>query len=371
MGPDNPDVTRLLHCDDPTEGLRQVPLADLDRLREAGGWFWYDIESPSEAEVQSIARLAGLHNVDLEDVAGPVEYPKVEPRQEYVYAVVHTIDIAAERLRTVEIDVILGDNYLVTVRSADAPGFDAVAEVASSEPVGGPDVLLALLLDTIARRMMPLVGALDDEIDELETLAIAGVPQVLERVQALRRDVVRLRRVIMAQQEVPRTLAELSDRVGPRARTRLESAASDHAAAVDALDTARSLLASVLETYRGAAAERMNEVMKVLTVFSAIVLPLSLVSGIYGMNFAHMPELAWRWGYLAVVALMAAIASGLWWYFARRGFIGGPRVPRVDQIAARGLAGLVHLSMAPVRSVIQLVAGEEDAQGRPAEPSDQ
>jgi hypothetical protein len=84
--------------------------------------------------------------------------------------------------------------------------------------------------------------------------------------------------------------------------------------------------------------------MKVLTVFSAIVLPLSLIAGVYGMNFRHMPELLWRWGYLGVMVLMVLVGVGLWIYFGRRGFIGGPRLGAVPGLVGKGLVELVKIT---------------------------
>ena len=98
-----------------------------------------------------------------------------------------------------------------------------------------------------------------------------------------------------------------------------------------------------------------------LTVFSVIILPLTLLVGIYGMNFANMPELDWPFAYFVLLAVMATIAAGLWVYFSRRGFIGGPRLPRVDRVVGRGLAGLFHLTTAPVREVVQWLVEDEDS----------
>jgi len=121
-----------------------------------------------------------------------------------------------------------------------------------------------------------------------------------------------------------------------------------------AVQAAPVLLASVLETYRGTVAERANEVMKVLTVFAAIVLPLSLIAGVYGMNFSHMPELLWRWGYLGVMILMLIVGVSLWVYFARRGFVGGPRLGAVPGVVGRGLVEFVKVTTKPATMLLNL-----------------
>ena len=101
----------------------------------------------------------------------------------------------------------------------------------------------------------------------------------------------------------------------------------------------------------------MNEVMKVLTVYAAILLPMSLLAGLYGMNFSNMPELQWRWGYFGLLGLMAAIAIGQWIYFARRGFVGSFSFRRIPRTVGRGLA---RLALLPVDAVTLAIGGRDD-----------
>jgi magnesium transporter len=190
---------------------------------------------------------------------------------------------------------------------------------------------------------------------------VSGDPGVVGLVQALRRDSIVLRRALAPQRDMVRSLAhEGMPGIDERARRRLDSVYDDCFRVVESLDMARALLASVLETYRSTVAERTNEVMKVLTVFAAIILPLSLVAGIYGMNFTNMPELDWPPAYFVVLAAMLAFAIGLWFYFSKRGFIGGPRLPRVDRVVGRGLADLFHLTTTPVRGIVQWLVEDSD-----------
>lgn len=347
-------MDRLLHTDHHNTLLSERSLDELEAVIATPGWFWIDLVDPSPERFGEIASLLGLHALDVEDVLGPVERPKVEEREDYLFLVAHTISRDETRLGTVEVDAFVGPNYLITARAADAPGIDRIQQLIAIEAIAGPDALIALILDLFARRMLPLTDQLDEEIDRLEDLALVADDRVPTMVQALRRDVIRLRRVLLPQRDVA-MLLQGSALMSERAKRRLESAHGDYSNVVDELEVARELLASVLDSHRATVAEGMNQVMKVLTVFSAIILPLTLAAGIYGMNFSNMPELEWRWGYFAVLAIMAVTAVGLWSYFAWRGFIGRPRVPRVDRAVGRGLAGMVHLTLAPVRGLAHLV----------------
>jgi len=339
---------------------------DLSALRLREGWVWVDAVAPDAAEVAFLAQQFELEELDVDDVLQATEYPNLEHRAGYLFVIAHTPAVDTMRLRTVEVDAFLGADFLVTLRSEDSPGFEAMELLTSEQLVMGPDDFLSVLFDMFMRRMRVLVDSLDGEVDRLESLAIGGDPIVVEQIQVLRRDVVRMRRVLLPQRDVLRNIARSSGgfiRSDQAART-FDSSFDDCLRALEELDSARSLLASGLETYRATVGERTNEVMKVLTVFSAIVLPLGLMAGIYGMNFANMPELDWEYGYFFLLGLMAITGIGLWLYFARRGFIGRPRVPRLDRAVGKGLASFVHLTLTPARSVWSLVSGPDEDEHR-------
>lgn len=330
--------------------LLEKPLDSLRQLVSSQGWFWLDILGSDAEAIESIAAVLGFHEVDIEDVLQPTEYPKLEERAGYSFLIAHTPSLDDERLRTIEIDFFLGTNYLVTIRTEDSPGFGVLKRMVGQDSAAAPDILMATAVEMIGRRMLPLLTGLDELITSLEDQALAGDPMVPQHVQALRRDTIQLRRLVVPQRDAQKALAANRAFVtSESARARFMSAYDDYSRIADSLETARSLLASILETYRATVAERMNEVMKVLTVFSAIVLPLGLMAGIYGMNFSNMPALQTRWGFVALIAVMLATAVGLWLYFASRGFVGGPKLPRVDRVVAKGLAGFVHLTLSPVR----------------------
>jgi len=361
-------MRRLFHvAEGATEGVEIDPsrLAD---VRAAGGWVWMDVTAFTADEAHEVGGLFGFDPLTVDDVLDWSEYPKVDDHPSYTFVVGHGISVAAtDRLATTEWDVFLGDDFVVTFHQEDLPGFEWGREhVVQPGTMAdeSPDVLWARIAETGAGRFKPLVDGLDAKLLELEDRAIIGDPTVPADVLALRRDVQTLRTVVVAQQGVFEELAS-SELVGVPARgaRRLGHVLDDFSRLADLLDGARMLLASVLETYRGTVAERANEVMKVLTVFSAIVLPLSLIAGIYGMNFGHMPELAWRWGYFGVLLLMGLIGLGLWTYFSRRGFIGGPRLGRVPGAVGRGLVDLVKLTTRPATMLLHLAersAGHAD-----------
>lgn len=319
-------------------------------------WFWLDVDVIEPELVEDIGRLFELNRVGLDDVHAITEFPKADDYDDHLFFSSHSPALAGDRLTTAELDGFVSDKFLITFHRTQIPGVDWTRDrVQQAEDLSSlrPDMLLAGILEAAARRSLQLVDGLEAQIADLESRSVAGDPHVVGMVQAFRRDAIVLRRVLAPERDMVRSLMhEGMPGIDERTRRRLDSVYDDCYRVVESLDMARALLASVLETYRSTVAERMNEVMKVLTVFSAIILPLSLLAGIYGMNFTNMPELDQPWAYFALLGFMVAIAIGLWRYFSRRGFIGGPRVPRVDRVVGQGLAGLFHVTTTPVRGIV-------------------
>ena len=362
---DNRPMQYLYHV---APGATEAVAVDPQRLaetRESGGWIWLDIVAFSQDEVRAVGHAFAFDPLAIEDVLAWSKFPKVEEHGAYTFVVGHGLSTAAaDRLRTVEYNVFLADSYVVTFHQEDLPGFMWGREHVTAEGVlaeSSPDVLWARIAEAGTSRYEPLADGLEEAIDGLEDRAITAQPSVPAEVLALRRDVQTLRQAVLAQRDVYRALArEDLPGITPRGAGRLGHVYDDFNRMADILEGARSLLGSVLETYRGTVAERANEVMKVLTVFSAIILPLSLVAGIYGMNFRNMPELATRWGYFAVLGTMAVVAIALWVYFARRGFIGGPKLHKVPKAVGRGLVDLVKLTTKPATMLLHLAARPGD-----------
>jgi magnesium transporter len=345
-------MIRLFHKHDQESALTERSPEDLEAARQADGWVWLDVLDPTDDEIRHLGSNFSIDSLTLQEIHSQTVFPKIDDWGAYLFAVLHGATRRKEKLATSELDFILGKDFLITVHKAQSISIEFVIENSLRTPAfarGGPDQMFARIAETQGQRYLPLLDALDDQIEELEERSLHSDPSVILDVQALRRDAVVLRRVIGPQREVLLSLGgEYSNLLGERARRRFQSVYDHHYRLVESLDASRGLLSSVLETYRSAVSERMNEVMKVLTVYTAILLPLSLMAGLYGMNFVNIPELQWRWGYFALISVMAALAIGQWIYFSRRGFIGGPSLRKMTGVVGKGLA---FVALAPVRTV--------------------
>jgi len=357
-------MMQLMTVSDGVPRFSEAEIHDLENQVSGADWFWLDVDSVAQELVEGIGRLFALNQIGIDDVYTLSEFPKADDYDDHLFFSSHSPALADDRVTTAELDGFLSASYLITFHREPIPGVEwTVGRLREAESVSSlrPDALLVGILEAAARRSLQLVDGLEAQISDLESRSIAGDPNVVGLVQAFRRDAIILRRVLAPERDMVRSLMyEGMPGINERTRRRLDSVYDDCYRVVESLDMARALLGSVLETYRSAVAERTNEVMKVLTVFSAIILPLSLLAGIYGMNFANMPELDWRWAYFVLLAIMATFAVSLWVYFSRRGFIGGPRLPRVDRVVGRGLAGLFHLTVTPMRGVVQWLVEDPD-----------
>lgn len=324
---------------------------------DPGTWIWVDVVGEEPDVVRSIGRTFGLDPGAVEDSFVETNLPLVEEHLHEVFVVLHGFATGeGERLSTPEINVFIGRRFLVTIRDGTRASIEAVKDRIEDEgnlPVSTPAGMLAFLAHVAGRRYAPLIQELERRVDSLEDMAIRGEPQTAVEVYALRRDVILLRRALAPQYDV---YADLSGSNHPlideEARLTFTRVANQHRRALEALEAGRALLGSTLETYRGAVADQTNEIMRILTVFSALLLPLTLIAGIWGMNFGRIPGADNEWGFWSLVGVMVLLGIGLWVYFARRGFIGAPRVK--DLPRAVGL-GLFNLGAAPIRAVTSTV----------------
>lgn len=355
---------RILHVE--AEG---APVTRLDpEIIFSGwaGWIWLDVSINEEALIQRLATRFNWDRIEMEDVFDDSPIGKVIDVGEHVFVVMQTLGKAPRRVSTVEVDAFLMEDLLVTIRHGEIDVIDDLYEASATATSGGADRMLARLAAGLVAPLLPLLDSLEERIETLEDRAIARDPSVIGEVQVLRSDVTRLRRFVAPQRDVALSLSreDATPLITRRARQRFSDVHEQLYRVVESLDGARLLLASVLETYRSTVAEDMNRVMKVLTVFSAIMLPLTLMAGIWGMNFRQMPELEKPNGYFIALGSMAGFGVALWTWFSRQGFIGGPRLRDLPKAIGLGLWEVATLPVKGVGKVVRSVFDESEVDGR-------
>lgn len=345
-------MIRLLHWSPGAVQASQADPADIERLRQEG-WIWLDLSAEDTASLSDFAGLFGLEEAHVSDALSDSRFSLLEETPGYSFTILFGYQTGVGlRLKTTRLTVFVGDDFLITISGDDLPGLrwvhDQIVEGAAITNASPIELLASLALAGI-RRMQPLIQELEEQIDRLEILAIEADPRTIIQAYALRRDVILLRRSLVPQRTVYEDLSTARHRIVDEVvATDFWRVSQHQAQALDSLTAAQSLLDSVLEIHRGAVADQTNEIVRVLTVFSAVMLPLGLIAGIWGMNFANVPGADQRLGFWILVGLMALLALGLWVYFARRGFVGAPRLR--DLPRAAGL-GLIQVGVAPIKVV--------------------
>ena len=309
---------------------RPVEPADLTRFRAAPstGYLWIDVTEPDPAEDGLLDDL-GLHPMVVEDMREDRHMPKLEVYPDELALTVHglRIDRVAEEVDTVELDISLRRQMLVTYHVEDAASVRAVRDRMDAVGVDGlerPVQLLHRILDTMNDVMVPFVEHLERWLDVVEEDLLSTPTETTRQdLYRLQRDVIQLRRVVVPQAEVLRRLGREATGLVDEADRGLFRDVHDHLYRMAELsDSYRQLLDSAVNSYRSAQDDELNDMLRVLTLVSATLLPLSVVAGIYGTNFVYIPELDERPAYFVMLGAFVAIVVGMVAWFRHRGWIG-------------------------------------------------
>jgi magnesium transporter len=301
-------------------------LSEIASLVASGTFFWVDIDEDSEALRETLRSQLKLHPLVVEDIFHERMNPKVEDYDDYLYVVLHGITCEhddPEDVRTVEFDLVIAAQWIVSHHRGDMTAIDeVVAECARNARLidRGAGFIAHAIMDHVVDYYVPVVDAFDRYVDEVETAVVEHPdPTVLQRIFRLKRSLQRLRRIAMHQREVLLRLSRGEFELIPERALPFYRDIHDHFVRVsDLADGYRELLSGALDAYLSVVSNRMNEVMKTLTLVATVMLPLTFIAGVYGMNFEHMPELRWRYGYLAAWLVMGAVAVGMIVWFRRK-----------------------------------------------------
>ena len=303
-----------------------------DLLRDEKAVIWIDMEAPTEANEQLLLNLFHFHPLTLEDCRETRNYPKVEEFPGYLYFIVHGVraDTSPDHFNTIELDAFLGPNYVITYHHEMFRSINNVKKLVTTTPVAcqrGPAFLLHQILDQIVDFYSPVLDDFDERIAKLEDdiFSLRRPNQaILEEIMDLKRGVLRLRRISARQMEVILRTSRGEFALIPPPMLPFYRDIHDHIIRItDLAESYRDLISGCLDAYMSVVGNRMNEIMKVLTIFSAIMLPLTFIAGVYGMNFENMPELTTRFGYFVVLTIMVVVAIGMLLFFWVRGWLGG------------------------------------------------
>jgi magnesium transporter len=291
---------------------------------------WVDVQGfGNEDTMYRLGKVFNLHPLVLEDVVNVPQRPKIEEYDEQLVIIAQMVIPKPRGIGfwSEQVSLVLGKFYLLTVQEEPEhdcfnPVRNRIRSAKGTIRQRGADYLAYALIDGIIDGFFPVLEDYGERIEALEDEVVSyPTPQTLEKIHQVRRELLMLRRAIWPQREAINSLIrDANPLISHDVQIYLRDC-YDHAIQVlDMVETYRELASSLMDVYLSSISNRMNEVMKVLTVFSTLFMPITFIVGVYGMNFKYMPELNWRWGYLSTWILMLTIEAALGFFFWRRGW---------------------------------------------------
>jgi magnesium transporter len=303
-------------------------------LQDAQGLLWIDMScEPAEVCEPILRQVFGFHPLAVDDALNESHVPKIDDWGQYLYLALHAVVFDQNQdmqLDTLELDVFLGSNYLVTYQARPVVTVDRVWALCQRDVrylQKGVEYLLYQLADELAADYMPVIEQLDEAIDQIEDQVFDDPsPNLLERLFALKRALLRLRRILAPQREVLNKLARGDYPVIDREHNMFFRDVYDHLVRLhDIVEGLRDLVGSALDTYLSVVNNRMSEVMKTLTIITTLFMPLSFLSGFFGMNFFQpaVPLETWtgRAAFGLTLAAMALLPVSMFLWMRRRAWM--------------------------------------------------
>lgn len=296
---------------------------------------WIDVRGLGDLEaIRRLGEMFSLHQLAMEDVLNLHQRSKVEEYDDYLF-VVTRMPTEQPEADTEQISMFLGRGFILTFQERPGDVFDPIRHRIRNQKArirtSGADYLAYALIDAVIDNYFPILERRGEALERLEDEVVAKAePALVAEIHDMKRDLLELRRAIWPQREMLNSLIRSeSDLVTDTTKLYLRDCYDHTIQLMDMVETDREIALGLVDVYLSSLSNRMNEIMKVLTIFATVFMPLSFIASFYGMNFSqdaspwNMPELRWYYGYPAVIAAMAAVATALIVYFRRRKWIGG------------------------------------------------
>ncbi len=314
----NKDILEEKKMEDPRECLSE---------KDFKGVCWVNISGIHDIPtIESIGSTFNIHPLVQEDILNTFHRPKFEESEEYLFLVLKMLvyDPGAKDVISEQVSFVLGPNFLVTFQEQEGDVFNPVRE-RLRKALGrirkmGPDYLLYALMDAVIDNYFLVLEAIGEELEILEDQLLENpTPGVLQTVHKLKREMIFLRKAVWPLREVINGLEKSGSKLVKKTTAVYLRDIYDHTIQViETVETYRDMVSGLQDLYLSSVSNKMNEVMKVLTIIATIFIPLTFIAGIYGMNFEFMPELKWKTGYFFIWGIMAVIALVMLFYFKRK-----------------------------------------------------
>jgi magnesium transporter len=288
---------------------------------------WINIDGIHQTDIiEQIGQSFKIHPLTLENIMNTAQRPKIEYFSNYIYIALKMIywDNDKQELSIEHISLILTDHTVISFQEKEGDVFNPVRQRIKNEAgkirKSDSDYLLYSLLDSVVDQYFLVLEKVGDKLELLEDILIAHPsPDNQQTIHQIKRNLIFLRNAVWPLREVINKLEkDESDLVHKNTKLFLRDIYDHTIQIIETTETLRDMISGLLDIYLSSVSNRMNEVMKVLTIIATIFIPLTFVAGIYGMNFKHMPELSWKWGYPTILSVMFLIGLGMFFFFKKK-----------------------------------------------------
>jgi len=313
-------------------GAKPVKRMQLSRigsfLKKPKNVLWLDIQVPVEDDYKFLADVFKFHPLEIEDCRKRQELPKIDEFEDHVFIVFHRIiyDFKAHVLRMQEVDIFLGKNYIITVPNEPSDLVKTLFDRCAADPKSlskGPDFILHNILDDIVDEYLPMLDHWDEDMEKMESDILTGkIQKSLRSMLSLKRQIRDFKKSMSPHRDIINRLARPGfPFISSKAHIYFRDVYDHTMRAYSVVEDQRDMMTTIFEAYLSTVSNKLNEIMKTLTIIATIFIPLTFIVGIYGMNFRYMPELQWQFGYYMVWTVMIIAAIIMLLYFRRKGWV--------------------------------------------------
>ena len=289
---------------------------------------WVNVNGISDAsKIKKIGGIFDLHHLVLDDIVSVKQRPKIEDYDNYLFCVLKMIYYSKQKLRTEQISIVLGKDYVISFQEKEGDVFDDVRNRIETEKSkirkNGTDYLMYSLMDSIIDNYFLVLENIGEKIEKIEkVLLVRPSPETLSQIYSLKRTLIYLRKSVWPLREVINKILRDENKLIKQETKIYYRDLYDHTIQViDTIESYRDMSAGMLDIYLSSLSNKMNEVMKVLTIIATIFIPLTFLAGVYGMNFRYMPELNNQFSYPVIWCVMLLVAVIMIYYFRRKKWI--------------------------------------------------
>lgn len=286
---------------------------------------WLNINSIQDTEtIKLIGDSLNIHSLVLEDISNPATRPKLEDFGDYIFISAKMVYVVDESIKVEHISFIMGKNYVISFQEQKGDVFDFVRNRIRNNKGYirnmSSDYLAFALLDAIIDNYFLIIETLGDKVENIENLLLSNpTPKTLQSIHELKRNTIIIRKTIFPLREVISILERGESKLINNSSKKFFKNIYEHTIQViDGVEALRDIISGMQDVYLSTLSNKMNEVMKTLTIIATIFIPLTFVAGIYGMNFKFMPELEWNMGYFAILFIMFLITIGMLAFFKHK-----------------------------------------------------